>query len=365
MLFTQLRELAQAGELELQINSIVKGEVQKHISKTIKDTSRDLNKILSSRQLHSFSILPEYAERMKTLSPNDWANSALEEFRALLEDCKTEILSSDNIDVERIVSDYFELRWPFEQSKKDEFPDAITVLTIAKSISELSNHKDCFPDYETKREAAEFLFYCIVSNDKGFQKAIVNAIGNRPNEDVLFFNSLQELINFITTQNDKASALQKELENGFASEIINTAIVEGVSSATFSVEEQDGFVEDTNCVKIDDYRYDPYLIDIQPLSDGTIIAKVYVDAQFKATLDYAFFNTTESVWDKEDRCYLLSVVTDKVAIFQVHSDLSFTIMLGNDGEAEFVDYLDIPTEIDVFEDDLIEVISYKNRDLRC
>ena len=53
-LFSQLREHAATGILELQINSIVEGEVRRHIKKNIGDRVRDLNKAITARELKIF-----------------------------------------------------------------------------------------------------------------------------------------------------------------------------------------------------------------------------------------------------------------------------------------------------------------------
>lgn len=68
-LFLRLRNYAESGMLKLQITSAVKNEVHRHIEKKIKDTVRNLNKILSSRDLQLFRTLPEYKDKMDTSSP--------------------------------------------------------------------------------------------------------------------------------------------------------------------------------------------------------------------------------------------------------------------------------------------------------
>jgi len=364
-LFTQLKKYAKDGLLELQINSVVKGEVQKHIREIINKAVKDLNKVLSSRELSSFQHLSNYAERMITLSPAYWVQTTLDEFAELLIACKVEDISSEGINVERIVSDYFCMRYPFEQAKKDEFPDAITVWTVNKEIDRLSEH-NVFPNFVIDKEAgiSDDLIYCIVSNDKGFSEAMKTAVGNRPNEDVKLFGALNEFLSFLTVQNEKAAELQEKINNGYIYELIETAIEDGVSSAAYNVEEPNGYVDDSSCIETCGYKYEVYVVGCQTMSDGTTVARLYLEVQYEATIEYEFLNETESYWDKEDQTYLWKVVTDRVSVFRVNTELEFTIIINENNEVQFGDYIDVPSDIDVYDDDLIEVISSEDRDSR-
>ena len=103
-----------------------------------------------------------------------------------------EILGTDLIDINSVLSDYFGAKPPFEESgkKKSEFPDAF----IAQQI------RNRFGETET---------VVIVSNDKGFIRAC------RESENHLFFNSLGALYNAISKEDaayDDTIAVIKELQ---------------------------------------------------------------------------------------------------------------------------------------------------------
>ena len=361
-LFTQLRNYAQNGDLELQINSVVKGEVSRHISQRIKKTARNLNQILSSQEFQLFRTIPEYENRMQTFSPSEWVDTALTEFENLLVDCKAEVITNNGIDVEGMVEDYFELRYPFEEAKKDEFPDAITVRAIAQEINRLSSGQKWFSDYIGADKVADDLIYCIVSGDNGFCTAINQTVGNRPNEDVKLFSSLNELINFFTIQDEKAAELQEKLDNGYLKALIKTTIEEGVSGAAYNVDDLDGYVDDVSNLGTDNYSYNAFVVGLQEMSNGTTAARIYVDVQYDVRLEYSFLNATESYWDKEDHAYLWTVMTDKEAVFRAETSLLFMVSISSDGEVAFEDYIEMPTDIDLYDVDMIELVSCENRD---
>ena len=361
-LFSQLKDYAKSGALELQINSVVKGEVRWHITKRIKDTARNLNKILSSRDFQLFRTVPEYETRMQTFSPLEWVKTALEEFDNLLNECRIEEITSNGIGVESILEDYFKLKYPFEEAKKDEFPDAITVRAITQEIERLSAGQKWFPDYIGSDKVADDLIYCIVSEDKGFCAAIDQSVGERPNEDVMLFSSLNELINFFTIQDDKAAMLQEKLDNGYMRTIIETTIEEGVSSSSYNVEDVDGYVDDVSNLGTSNYSYNAFVVGLHEMSDGTAAARIYMDVQFDVRLEYSFLNETESHWDKEDHAYLWTVYTDKEAVFRAETSIIFMARINQDGEAEFEDYIELPSDIDLYDADMIEMVSSENRD---
>ena len=115
-LFTQLRGYAAAGSLELQINSIVEGEVRKHIDKNIGDKVKDLNKAISARELRLFQTMEEFTSQLETKDKDYWINIAQDEFSSLLENCHSEKIDLTGSDVEGVFSDYFSRKYPFEEA---------------------------------------------------------------------------------------------------------------------------------------------------------------------------------------------------------------------------------------------------------
>ena len=358
-LFSQLKEYAVSDYLELQINSVVKGEVERHIKKTIKAAAKDLNAMLTSHKLALFRTLPKYDKQMTIFKPDAWVKDAIDEFHDFLSVCKCEEISCNGIDVEGILRDYFNLSYPFEESKKDEFPDAIAVASIIQEINKLSSN-NVFKDYKNSDGISDDLLYCVVSADNGFTVAIQGSL-QRPNEDVKYFASLNELVNFIVVQDENAAKLQERLEQGFAKDIIEGSIRTVAEEACFIVDDPDGLAEDVYFVDADNINYYPYLVSLQKMSEGHSVARVYIEASFDVELDYEYLNENESYWDKEERRYLWKVVTEKVARYEARTELSISVIIDEEGNPEFNDYIEMPQNIDVDDEDLIEVLSVKEK----
>ena len=287
-LFMQMRNYAESGMLEMQICSVVKNEVCRHIKNKIQGTVKNLNQILSSRDLQLFRTFPEYKDKMETASPSEWV------------------------------------------------------------------------EHKTSDGLVDDMLYCIVSDDNGFMTAMKQTIGERPSEDVKYFSSLNELINFFTVQDKQAAELQEKLNNGYARELIETTIEKGMSSAAFTVDEPDGYVEDTSNMGTGDYLYDAFVISLQEMEDVSKFARIYLDVNFGIMLEYEYLNTMESYWDREDNAFLWAVMTEKVARFKANTVIGFTINIDKDGNPEFNDYVEMPSDIEIDYKDLIEVISCEN-----
>lgn len=350
-LFSQLTDLASADLLELQINSVVKGEVIKHIKKDIKIASNNLNTILSSRSMALFRHIPEYNERMLIYNPNTWVETALKEFDSFLDGCHFEEITSNDIDVEKIVSDYFLQQYPFEAAKKDEFPDAITIQAISNEIKKLSKN-GCFSNYNNDN-----LYYCVVSNDKGFNNALKSSVGDLL--DVKLFDSLDKFINYIAVQDKDTKDLQDVFNTGYANELIESTIKESLDVTYFVINEPGGCVEDVSNLGTGDYNYSVNVMSLIKNDDGSKYARLYVETKFSVMLDYSYLNEDESYWDKEEKRYFWEVITYVKAKFNSETSIIFDIRINEDDFSEFIDFIDFKStiELDAADADIINTES--------
>ena len=170
-----------------------------------------------------FRNFQAYEERMTVSKPEVWVEEALYQFHDFLSACNCEEITCNGINVEKMVSDYFAPSLPFEEAKKDEFPDAITIAAIIQEIDRLSTN-NVLNDHKNEAGVSEDMLYCVISADKGFKAAIESRTDQRPNEDVKLFDSLKDFINFLAVQNETAAELQEKLEQGYAEELIIDAI---------------------------------------------------------------------------------------------------------------------------------------------
>lgn len=191
-----LENYVKNGKIKVVLSDIVVQESKRHIAARVKEVCGIVNiarnsalKVYNEHLISSIGM----NEMFRIVESEDDIIAKEEKvFDDFLCAIDAEILGTDLIDINSVLSDYFGAKPPFEESgkKKSEFPDAF----IAQQI------RNRFGETET---------VVIVSNDKGFIRAC------RESENHLFFNSLGALYNAISKEDaayDDTIAVIKELQ---------------------------------------------------------------------------------------------------------------------------------------------------------
>ena len=191
-----LENHVKSGKIKVVLSDIVVRESKRHIAARVKEVCGIVNiarnsalKVYNEHLISSIGM----NEMFRIVESEDDIIAKEEKvFDDFLCAIDAEILGTDLIDINSVLSDYFGAKPPFEESgkKKSEFPDAF----IAQQI------RNRFGETET---------VVIVSNDKGFIRAC------RESENHLFFNSLGALYNAISKEDaayDDTIAVIKELQ---------------------------------------------------------------------------------------------------------------------------------------------------------
>lgn len=242
--------------------------------------------------------------------------------------------------LKKIVQDYFQQNPPFEQSKPNEFKDAIAVASIVNDV----------------KSVPEDVRYCIVSGDKGFRKAVER---NLQPGGWKFFSSIVELTQYFALLDGKAQLIEDFLNSNSAAEMVCEAVKEIVDSATLDVEDADFSVDDIEVMNINDTEYDTYVISIDAESSK---AKIAVEANCKVKVYYRYTDENQSFYDKEDHAYLWERIVEHEDIYELPVNFVLNVAISEyapeDDEVEdcveCVGLLDIPERIDFEEDWLIE-----------
>lgn len=129
---------------------------------------------------------------------------------------------------------------------------------------------------------------------------------------------------------------------------------------TYSADDDEGYTDDAYYEGSENYKYYPYVIGLQEMSDGTKIARVYIEVSFDVKLQYKYLDEDRSYWDKEERKYLWTAYTEKVCKFRASTEFSASIGV-DDSKPYFNDFIDMPEEIDVGEEEFLEIISKKEK----
>lgn len=171
-----LRELVKAGKVTGLLTSITKGEVFEHLEKDIPEAVRSYNKTLK-KQLAAFCGKESYSP-LNLLDPKEAVNFLKENLNAFWNGKGMTEIPLNPIDVEELMSDYFNIVPPFEPEKRKEFKDAIMIKAIKRYQKDVQKK------------------ICIISNDGGFRKAF---------EESRDFIILKTVGEFLKYYNDKQS----------------------------------------------------------------------------------------------------------------------------------------------------------------
>ena len=337
-LFNQLRSYARKGTLNLQINAVVEGEVRSHIKSKISETVDKIRRSIKKehylagfRDIHEGAVKP-YRDKFSCLSlPENeiWISDAIERFNKLLNDLAVERIPVSAVSIDDMLSDYFQKQPPFEDAKPYEFKDAIFVRSVLLEIERLShkNQVDGSNDHSNLIFSNEFnapvisdeefyredddsimwrcrtddLLYLVVSNDEGVRKSFENAVEKRPNEDVLIFEKLPDLLGYIAKQEHRAFMLDEMLVHNYGIDEISETVRIVVEDAEIDIEGYEGYIEEIEIksVELDDAFTN--VIGIQRLSDESVIATVTVYTTVAVKLIFTYMNEDQSPWDRETK----------------------------------------------------------------
>ena len=173
-----LAKYVQIGKVKIVLSNIVVREAEKHIEEQGAKLYGIARKLRAEALKISTKPLIDYVGLNRLLKLTDDKNlvkkKSVELFKKYIKDIDAEILDTNQIDIDAIIDDYFEIRPPFQsgEKKRKEFPDAFIANQIIKR----------FGDDE---------IVAIISNDNGFRAACKET----PNH--LFFESLGYMIKLI------------------------------------------------------------------------------------------------------------------------------------------------------------------------
>lgn len=127
-------------KIKVILSNIVVNEISKHIQNkayeiaaVVNNMRKDVMKSYPENLIRNVGV--EYI--LTKVDRKEMAQKAKVELNAFLDKLDLEILDSSAVDVEKIFSDYFEFKPPFEDNdkKRKEFPDAFAAAQIKKRFN--------------------------------------------------------------------------------------------------------------------------------------------------------------------------------------------------------------------------------------
>lgn len=333
-------ELASKEYIHLLATTVILGEVSQHIKDEV-DLFADTQKELAQNAA-SIRNLPEYVDIIRKIDVADVHCKAQQAFRDFLTTTKCEILSSNEINNDSLLSDYFLKRLPFEDNAKKgtEFKDAFIVYTLRKYADE---NNTCVN---------------IVSSDKGFCGSFAGY------EDFRIFSRSEELFSYITRimeviPAENAKTVQSYINQPDIKRELLLKIEDEIYSVGAWIEEiaEDG---DIHSIDIQDIAL-TYLDDLE-----YSVLTIHIEAVVKLAIDYTCIDEENSYWDKEEEAYLFAATTDVRLGKKVKLDFNMTLEVEADNDGKIheifaIDNFEIEDsrsgiKISVDEDDDIEVL---------
>ncbi len=277
----------QNGKIKLVLSNIVIKEVEKHICQRVhsicgkaKELRKVYGKIFPEQYFDDFGM----GMYMKKPDKGEIEKNVKEKFSKFLEDCKVERLDASEIDIEKILEDYFAIRPPFEESekKRKEFPDAFIAQEIGNRF-----------DKET---------VAIISQDKGFREACAGI------KNHLFFTSLSDLFDTLNKNDKEYYANALELIKDCAASILQTIEemiddscieVRGLSIDRYGVVEGYDYDETyLKCCRLSNLK----IHTIDDIGSDTITASLWIHGYME--VDCYFKDFDNASWDSEDKEYI-------------------------------------------------------------
>ena len=340
-----LENYVRRGKIKVVLSDIVVRESKRHIAARVKEVCGIVNTARNSAlKVYNEHLISSIGmnEMFRIVESEDDIIAKEEKvFDDFLCAIDAEILGTDLIDINSVLSDYFGAKPPFEESgkKKSEFPDAF----IAQQI------RNRFGETET---------VIIVSNDKGFIRAC------QESENHLFFSSLGKLYNAISKEDaayDDTIAVIKELQLRISA-AVNEYIkdnenidVNGLSYDKDGIESGYDYNE-FYLHGISDVTFSVHSVD--EISDNISIVTLSCKADISADCYYEDY--ANAPWDPEEKEY---VFVDTIKMREEHKArfgcrieidraektfkvFPFTVILGGDSRRNRYEVEEHPVEDD-------------------
>jgi hypothetical protein len=327
--FKSFSDYAASGDIRVFETRILIGEIHGQIDEVVNEAAAAARHFRTEAAGIRQATLPEVRALFKRLDKPALRAHFVKHLDDFRKKVKVVGVSIDPISVGQIVDDYFAGNAPFEPKKRDEFPDAITILALDRWCRD--------------NDARMY----VVSADEGFRRGAARTSTLIPLERM---GSLLELV---------AAKRASELVAGvrrWVSVHQSTEIMRDVSSALedldFVLADADGDVDDIVVEHVDLDGLEVLAAD----KDGAELEMV-LDASIVARLD--FKDPDDGIWDSEDKVYIWQPTIRKRIRHQLHSPVRITLVAGDEvGEWE-IDSVSVDHSKDRYvsvEDETIEVL---------
>ena len=128
----KLKELGRAGQVHILVTDTVDGEVRGHIAKNVENAAVAFGRVQGHAGILEGVPVEEFQVLFRPLDTAKMHEAALAVWDSFLRDAKVERISAACVQGAELLQLYFSQEPPFSAKKKSEFPDAISLLSLAR-----------------------------------------------------------------------------------------------------------------------------------------------------------------------------------------------------------------------------------------
>lgn len=276
-----LKKYHDAGVVSLITNHIIVNEVENNVKYQVKEATAQIKNFIEKLYcINELRHSDEHKGIFQDFRKQKWELYIVDQWKNYLKETECEILQNTDVSLELLLDDYFNSRAPFEsrQEKKHEFPDAIVIKSLLKFAEEnpLST-------------------VIVATGDQGWEKALEHK------NNIHIVKQIKDILSYISKE--------------YKPENIEKVVLCIADDHQRIIEYIERYLEDMNI----DFQMEHD--DIEEFDIKSIkIAMEYIDfiededvsvtvlAAVKVVVEYSFFDYENSIYDKEDRCYMYSHV---------------------------------------------------------
>lgn len=301
-------DACEGGELIHIMTTVVENEVRDKIKDHIKEALGKFQEFKRKAKILEGSTDPIISGLFAQFDSENIENQALTVFREFMTRSGTTTINLSHVDSEEVFRRYFNQEAPFQAGKKkDEFPDAFTLLAIEGSLGE----QEC----------------CYIVSEDGDLKAFCDG-----NNRLIQIDSISKLLDLFNSHDDERTKFVKEY---FSSQ--HQAIYKAISDQIESTEFNNvSSWEGSEVVDHDVLDIDHFEIDIIDIDDEQCYATLDTRVHYHVVVEGPDFNNAS--YDRESgRVYTFDDVTriEKGALdVTAEIELNFDI---KDGKFEVTD----------------------------
>lgn len=249
----KLRELGRIGYLRILVTAAVDGEVRRHIGSNLENAALALRRFQSHAAILEIGPPEELQPLFRVPDVARMRESALAVWESFLNDAKVEKVDAATVNVPELLMLYFSQKAPFGEKKKSEFPDAISLLSLAHWC--MTNTAQLY----------------LIGDDPDLQAWCAE----RP--DMFHAKSLSEFLNLYNRAEEKLTQLALEIFEREKEWILST-VEEAFVECTFTYAEN--WEADVENVKITAMEVDD--VDVIEVDEHRVILALDTNIRFRA-----------------------------------------------------------------------------------